>query len=251
MKIINFPYKGITKKPGAELGFAFFLKSILVDHNKYFSDTEFIDMSQYTQKNLIKFDNENILFFGGDHSTTSKIINDVLSNAPRNIIIFDAHNDYENIFQETYKNWNVINFLEKLKFSGLLLGYRFDDLNMKKVSFLKYIRDTEFQELRYVLDELKLFCIKSEVVYVSIDLDVLNFVEFPGTGFRCAGGISLRELLICLNTIIENSKRLIVDIVEFNPLIEHEYSLEILKRLFYELKILMSSQERRNGNLCE
>ena len=67
MKIINFPFRGITKKPGSELGFSFFLKNILLNNEKYFSDIEFLDWSQYVDgdvNKLLKFDDENILIFG-------------------------------------------------------------------------------------------------------------------------------------------------------------------------------------------
>ena len=56
--------------------------------------------------------------------------------------------------------------------------------------------------------------------------------------------ISLRELLFCLNTIFQYSEHTIVDIVEFNPLIENEHSVQILKRLFYHLKTAMCEQEK-------
>ena len=83
----------------------------------------------------MKFDDENILIFGGDHSTTTKVISGIIECIPQNIIIFDAHNDYEVLFKENFKNWNVINFLEKFSFSGLLLGYRDFEANMARSPF--------------------------------------------------------------------------------------------------------------------
>lgn len=249
MKIISFPFRGLTKKPGSELGFSCFLKNILLSNEKYFSDVEFLDWSQYIDGNvskLLKFDKENILIFGGNHSTTTKVMSGIIECIPHNIIIFDAHNDYEDLFKEDFKNWNVINFFEKFGFSGLLLGYRDFEGNINRSPFFKYIDDIEFQNMDYVLNELKSYCIQYKTIYISIDLDVINFIEFPGTGFKCAGGISIRELLLCLNTIFQYSEHTIVDIVEFNPLIENEHSVLILKRLFYHLKTAMCEQEKNS-----
>lgn len=247
MLIINFPYKGITKIPGSELGCVSFIKEIIIEKNEYFKDNKFLDMSNYEKegcKKIRKVINENIklknniLIWGGDHATTSFIYSHILENPIKNIIIFDAHNDYDsnNIAKEDrLYNWNVINTLEDYIDIGIVLGFRDKKYTMKESSKFRYIEDIDFYNFEKIKNILKGYCQERESIYVSLDLDVLNPAEFPGVGFKVAGGISLRELIICLRIILKYSKQVVIDIVEFNPLIEKKDSIYILKRIFKEI----------------
>lgn len=255
LKVINFPFKGISKIPGSELGFKFFLKEILLDKNRYFAGLDFKDFSKDLSGIMLKEYllnvNEDVLIFGGDHSTTSKIINEVLVSCPSKIMIFDAHNDFENIFEEKYKNWNVLNYICNNELECMILGYRYKCEEMNHVKTFQYIEDTEFLFFDNVLKHIKKFCKSTDHIYVSIDLDVLSIFEYPGVGFKCAGGISLRELILCIKEIFQHCRTVIIDIVEFNPLIEKEYSIEALKRLFLEIKnqMCIHNERKPNGNI--
>lgn len=129
-------------------------------------------------------------------------------------------------------NWNFINHIQD-KFKDIfVLGYRYHDENMF-CPRAKLISDIDFLNIDNVINNIKLS--GNENVYVSIDLDVIDPSDFPGTNFKVAGGINIRELLYVVRYIIENSAYCIVDICEFNPLVEKEQSLLFIDRLIQEI----------------
>ncbi|MBS5825055.1 MAG: arginase family protein [Clostridium argentinense] len=245
MLIVNLPYIGSSKVPGSNLGFSTFLKNVIFEKDKYFKYNEFLDMTRYDDikmfNNCIDIINnsietgKNVLIFGGDHSTTEFIYSKVLKNKINNIIIFDAHNDYEKVFCGKVYNWNFINVLENYVESALFLGYRYKDENMIKCGRFIYLEDIDFLSPNYVKSILKEYCKGISTIYISIDLDVLNPIEFPGVGFKVSGGISLRELLFAIKYISKYCNQLIIDIVEFNPIVEKTISLNVINRLIKEI----------------
>ena len=58
-------------------------------------------------------------------------------------------------------------------------------------------------------------------VYLTVDLDVLDPSEFPGTGTQEAGGLSFRELLASLVDVFARFNVVAVDNVELSPALDH------------------------------
>ena len=58
---------------------------------------------------------------------------------------------------------------------------------------------------------------KDAPVYLTVDLDVLDPSEFPGTGTQEAGGLRFNELLGCLTDILARFRVVAVDNVELSP----------------------------------
>lgn len=58
---------------------------------------------------------------------------------------------------------------------------------------------------------------KDAPVYLTVDLDVLDPSEFPGTGTQEAGGLRFNELLGCLTDILTRFRVVAVDNVELSP----------------------------------
>lgn len=75
-----------------------------------------------------------------------------------------------------------------------------------------------FGEVRAALDEItSLLAGRNVPVYVTVDLDVLDPSEFPGTGTPEAGGISFLELLDSLIMIASRLNVVGADLVELAP----------------------------------
>lgn len=245
MYIFTIPFNGKCKVPGAELGAIELIKNFTFEKKKdceinILSDFENYDKKMKISKKICSLLNRKKvpIILGGDHSTTSYIFNNILNTDFKyGCIIFDAHNDYAgtNIFQ--YYNWNVINCIKEFISEGVLIGYRDKYVSMPKCDKFKYIEDYIWDFKEEVVKSIEGLCKHNEYIYVSIDLDVLNPCEFPGTGYQCAGGIFLRELIYFIKVIKKVAKNLIIDIVEFNPLIEKEQSLRVIKRLINEISL--------------
>lgn len=79
------------------------------------------------------------------------------------------------------------------------------------------------------------WCKDKDIIYVSIDLDVLSPTEFPGVGFPVAGGISVTRLMLYISMLKRYSNKIIWDIVEYNPLIEQKVSELVIERLLMSI----------------
>ena len=58
-------------------------------------------------------------------------------------------------------------------------------------------------------------------VYLTVDLDVLDPSEFPGTGTQEAGGMSFTELLAAIRDVLSRFNVVAADNVELSPQIDH------------------------------
>lgn len=242
MVIYNIPYEGNCKVPGASLGPIEVTKKFMFEKNSFkpihkienlFCFNDNIKNCEILESiKCCLMDKEQIIILGGSHRTTAYVIKEILKlESQFSIVIFDAHNDYSIAPSILETNWNILNDIIPLVKEGLIIGFR--DLNdlMPPCNKFDYIKDCLPFNYKLIEKKIKTVCLNNEYIYLSIDLDVLNPIEFPGTGYKCAGGLSLRELLYCLNLIKKNAQYLIVDIVEFNPLIEKEQSLLVIERI--------------------
>lgn len=172
-----------------------------------------------------------IVFIGGDHSCTASVVN--IFDKVEKIIVFDAHNDNE-IKAKELKNWNFLAYLEFIR-EGLIIGYRQKNKLMPVKSGFQVIKDYECKDYYGMTERIIEFCKGIKNIYVSVDLDVLNFSEMPGVSFPVGGGIELTELLFLLHCIAKQKLNVVLDIVEFNPRIEREHSQKTVFRLLEEL----------------
>ncbi|MFI3118137.1 arginase family protein [Streptococcus suis] len=244
MLVVNLPFSGDSKIPGAELGFQFFIKESYLEKDYFIDPDTFINMQNYDNKIIqdqVKKivteeieEQRSILFFGGTHSTTSFIFENILENTKIPLTVFDAHIDKGDDISRYY-NWNILSKINPLISRGLVIGTRhyYDQIaNPSKFTIIDDIECQDFQKIEELIEE---FIGKNAPIYVSIDLDVINSFEFPGVGFPEPGGISLVSLIGYIRKIKKISSCIIWDIVEFNPLIEKNRSVRALQRILQEI----------------
>lgn len=154
---------------------------------------------------------------GGEHLVTlgafkgvHKIYDDIC------VIHFDAHTDLrEDYLGETLSHATVIKRIYDEVGDNRI--YQFGIRSGEKYEFEFAKNHTKLTKFNF--DGLREACeaLKGKPVYFTIDLDVLDPSEFPGTGTPEAGGVRFMELL---SAIIEVSKLNIVafDIVELSPM---------------------------------
>jgi agmatinase len=207
---------GLGKSDGAELA---------PDEVEKFLDKEFeIDEVEIISSN-IEETNNNIyekalktldkkpIFIGGDHSITYSLFK-AFSKKYENpcLLIFDAHVDMSNNFlPPTHEDFN-----KTLIEQNIISPKNLMIVGARKIYDVEkeYIQEKNLQILEKIdLDKIKEF-VKDKEVYLSIDIDVLDPSEAPGTGYCEKNGLTTRELLQILQKI-KNIKA--IDIMEINP----------------------------------
>jgi len=181
------------------------------------------------------------IFLGGDHSISyslTKAFFDFCKSSGRVsqihsassmcgqskepcLIVFDAHPDLMPPMKEpTHEEW-----LRKLVEGGfpgeniLIVGAREiekGELKFLKKSDIKTISLNRFEEnLEDACDTIMEFANGKEL-YVSIDIDVIDPVFAPATGYPVPGGFSSRQFLYLISRINKIKNLRAVDIVEIN-----------------------------------
>lgn len=244
MLFIHLPFKGSTKIPGAELGFKYFLKENYMQRNYYYDVKDFVNLENYENDGIIEQANiiinkyienkDSIIIFGGTHSTTDFFFRRLKGVRNFPIIVFDAHID-KGLWLNEYYNWNVLSRINDLIPKGLLLGVRHYYKDITNPHNFEVWDDIAMLSRQFIADKILNFCESEPILYVSIDLDVINPVEFPGVGFPEPGGINLVDLIYFIRLIRKTGKQIIWDIVEFNPLIEKDKSIKIIERVLTEI----------------
>lgn len=184
-----------------------------------------INSSNIEETNLNIENSEGDLFIGGDHSITYSLFKS-LSKKYKNagLVMFDAHPDCENNFSPPSHEDFIQVLIEQgiLKKENLILiGLR--NIDKKEYYYLKdnnikyYTVKQLTENIEEASDVIMETSRKFEALYVSIDIDVVDPSQAPGTGYPEPSGLYVRELIYLVNRLkmLKNLKR--VDLVEVNP----------------------------------
>lgn len=163
-------------------------------------------------------DGKRPFLLGGEHLVTLPVVKATLEKYPDLAILhFDAHAD----LREDYLG-NPLSHACVLR--------RCHDLVGDGRIFQFGIRSGTREERRFMTDghvTTELFSdttldavvkgLKGRPIYLTIDMDVLDPSEFPGTGTQEAGGFSYDQLVADLRLICRELKVVAIDNVELNP----------------------------------
>jgi agmatinase len=157
------------------------------------------------------------IFLGGEHSITHATTKALKENF--DIIVFDAHADcFETYAGEKYSHISYLNKIikEKICEKACVLGVR--EYTKEEKTFMDknniIYQNPEKIDLKKVLKETK------KKIYLSIDLDVLEFDIAIGTGTPEINGLKLQQLITHIKQILKEKDIIGIDIVEMNPLLE-------------------------------
>ena len=157
---------------------------------------------------------------GGEHSVTLATVRAVAEKYPDlHIIQFDAHTDLrDDYLGQKYSHasvikrcWDIVGDGKIFQF-GIRSGERAEwEFAKKHLNTTKFNFGNNFDELDKAIEKLE-----GKPVYFTLDLDVLDPSEFPGTGTPEAGGINFNEMLNLIK-LLKNAKIVGADVVELSP----------------------------------
>ncbi len=166
------------------------------------------------------------IFLGGDHSisySTTKAFLDYCRQEGKEpcLIIFDAHADcMEPMKEPTHEEW-----LRGLIGKGfpaeniLLVGVRNscrDEIEFLAEKRIKQIKiNSIMEDIDNIADTIMEFSSNKEL-YVSIDIDVIDPVFAPSTGYQEPGGLTSRQFIYLIQRMNKIKSLRAVDIVEIN-----------------------------------
>jgi len=168
-----------------------------------------------------------VIFLGGDHSISYSIGKAFLDYCRNNgkepcLIVFDSHADCMPPMKEpTHEEW-----LRKLieqrfpKENSLIVGAR--NIDKEEMIFLKK-NNIKIIDINQMLEDLHEACdfimefSNGKELYVSIDIDIIDPIFAPATGYLEPGGLTSRQFIYLIQRINKIKTLKALDIVEINP----------------------------------
>jgi arginase len=200
------------------------------------------------------------IFLGGDHSIAIGSVGGITARERAGVVWIDAHGDYN--IPQTSPNGNIHGMpvavltgigLPELVDSGrtgakirttdiIYIGTRnldYDERSLLKKSAIKIFSMKDIDEngiaftVRTALEALS----HLEKIHVSLDMDAIDPIFAPGVGTPDTGGLTYREAHLLMELLYESGKVCSMDIVEVNPVLDHqnqtaELAVELAGSLF-------------------
>ncbi len=181
------------------------------------------------KNSLESLNKDKVIFLGGDHSISFSTIRAFLKHSNANnkepcLIVFDAHPDCMKPVDKnfpTHEEWlrGLIDYGFPAE-NVMLVGLRNSD-----VEEIKYMKEKEVKRMDInnlllniedACDSIMEFSNKKEL-YLSIDIDVVDPIFAPATGYKEPGGLTSRELIYLIQRLNKVKNLKAIDIVEINP----------------------------------
>jgi len=177
-----------------------------------------------------------VVFLGGDHSVSYSLTRgffDYCENSGRKpcLIVFDAHADcmepVDNNFP-THEEWLRALIedgfpVENILLVGVRNSYK-DELVFLKEKKIKMISMNKLLEDLQDTCEVIMEFAHGKELYLSLDIDVIDPVFAPATGYAEPGGLTSRQLIYLMQRINKIKNLRAVDIVEINEKKDKEFN---------------------------
>lgn len=203
----------------------------------YLPGESIVDFQDRVKQVISLYSSSQIIVMGGDHSISNSVVEALTNDSDQKIIFmkFDAHYDCSG----TSKNMplNHHNYIEKIR--GYIRVNEIIHIGVREpmLPFYNICDDivlTKFEDFMQYLSK-----INNNNIYISIDIDVLEPLENPGTGYQVPEGFEIKELLKYLDSL-KNHNIIGADIVEYNPLLDkNNESFYNVKKIFEKLVEIM------------
>jgi agmatinase len=204
------------------------------------------------------------IVLGGDHSITFPSATAVArAVAPRRlgIVHFDAHADAANATWGNLRSHGTP--MRRLIESGAVAGRNFvqvglrgywpgpETLDWMREQGLRWHLMTEIEERgaeAVIADAIAEALDGPEVIYLSVDIDVIDPGMAPGTGTPEPGGMLTRELLRAVRQVVGSVELVGMDVVEVAPPFDHaEVTAAAAHRCVLEAISALAARKREAG----
>lgn len=174
------------------------------------------------------------VFVGGDHSISYPLLRAYRASSALHVVQFDAHLDYS-LERNGTRLSNSSPFRRAFEDVGNLSGRTVVGLRgmrtdqeaaaaARSASHDLITAEQVHEEFEAVLERLP----RGEQIYLSLDVDVLDPAELPGTSSPEPGGLDFRQLKRLLTTVIEGNELIGVDLTELAPQLDPSGRSELL-----------------------
>lgn len=204
------------------------------------------------------------IVLGGDHSITfpsASAVAEIVAPRRLGVVHFDAHADAANT------TWGVLRShgtpMRRLIESGAVAGRNFVQVGLRgywppaetfawmKEQGMRWHLMTEIEARgaeAVIADAIAQALDGPEVVYLSIDIDVLDPGLAPGTGTPEPGGLLTRELLRAVRQVVAAIELVGMDVVEVAPPFDHaEVTAAAAHRCVMEAISALAAKRRDRG----
>lgn len=204
------------------------------------------------------------IVLGGDHSITfpaASAVAEAIGSRRLGVVHFDAHADAANT------TWGVLRShgtpMRRLIESGVVEGRNFVQVGLRgywpPAETLAWMGEHQMRwhlmteiEARgaeaVVADAIAEALDGPEVIYLSVDIDVLDPGLAPGTGTPEPGGMLPRELLRAIRQVVGAVELVAMDIVEVSPPFDHaEVTTATAHRCVMEAISALAARRRERG----
>jgi agmatinase len=161
------------------------------------------------------------IILGGDHGITYPVLQAFSEFKSVDIVHFDAHMDYVHDYQgirfthgSPIRRCAELSFVNEITSIGVRVARQepFDDAIKRGNRILSADRFRELGATQAIAQVPR-----SDAIYVTIDIDVLNPAEAPGTGTPVVGGLTYLELREAIRRIPTRGRVVGLDLVEVSP----------------------------------
>ena len=185
---------------------------------------------------------------GGEHLVTLGSVRAAAKRFPDlRILHFDAHADLrEDYLGVTLSHACVIRRCHDLLGDGRIWQFGIRSGTREEFAFM---REGHVVTEPFTLKTLPQVSFPEETpVYLTVDMDVLDPSEFPGTGTQEAGGVRFGELLAALRDILARFRVVALDNVELSPPLDPTgRSTALACKLLREELLSITAKENHNG----
>jgi len=200
-------------------------------------------------------DGKFVLALGGEHSISTGLVTAAVKHWPNlSVLHLDAHTDLRDSYQlNKYSHACVMRRISELPVPIVSVGIR--SYSLEESEFLnssghpqgRIITAREIAKARNDSSAGEQWMERvlaglSEKVYVSVDIDVFDPGQAPGTGTPEPGGLDWYEVTGLLRRVSQNKQIVSADIVEVIPKVAGEVSEFLAACLAY--KIIAYSQQK-------
>lgn len=184
---------------------------------------------------------------GGEHLVTLPAVRAALAKHPNLVIFhFDAHADLrEDYLGNPLSHACVLRRCHDLVGNGRIFQFGIRSGTREEFQFMKagHVITEPFADT--TLEQAIASVAPDTPVYLTIDMDVLDPAEFPGTGTQEAGGFSYTQLVRDMRLICSRLNVVAMDNVELNPGLDHSGRSTALACKFLRECLLALAAKRR------